>query len=82
MEEEASVDFPIPNETIEIVTTYLTVEDLLALAAFSTERLKNCAFGVLHKKLKGINMFMGMLKLCLIKYRNQCSTNVSIPLNF
>ena len=55
-----------PNEIIEIVTTYLTVEDLLVLAAVSTERLKNYAFSVLHKKLKGINMFVGILKLCLI----------------
>ena len=76
MEHEACLDLPIPNEIIEIVTTYLSAEDLLALAAVGTERLKNCAFRVLRKKVQGINIFMGMQNFILVN-RNQPSTKIS-----
>ena len=65
MEQEASLDFPIPNEIIEIVTTYLSAEDLLVLAAVATERLKKCTYRVLRKKLKGKYKFMGMYNFIL-----------------
>ena len=80
MEQEAFLD-SIPNEIIEMVTTYLSAEDLLVLAAVGTDKLKNCAFRALHNKLKGINMFMGMCNFFLL-YRNQRSTNTSISFNF
>ena len=48
MEQESSLDFPIPNEIIMIVTAYLSTEDLLNLAAVASERLKKCAFEVLR----------------------------------
>ena len=53
MEQKAAIDFPIPNELVEIVTAFLAPEDLLVLAAVGTERLKKCTFRVLRKKLKG-----------------------------
>ena len=81
MDQEASLDFPIPNEIIEIVTTYLSAEDLLVLAAVATERLKKCAYRVLRKKLKGKYKFMGMYNF-ILSYRNQRSTNISISFNF
>ena len=58
MEQAASLDFPIPNEIIEIVTAYLSPEDLLNLAAVGSERLKKCAFGVLRNKSKGKYKYM------------------------
>ena len=53
MEQATSLDFPIPNEIIEIVTAYLSTEDLLVLAGVGTERLKKCTFRALRKKLSG-----------------------------
>ena len=46
MEQTACLDFPFPNEIIEIVVSYLSPEELLSLAAITTERLKKC-FSVL-----------------------------------
>ena len=62
MEQEASLDFPIPNEIIEIVTAYLSTEDLLLLAAVGTERLKKCAFRAIPNNLRGKYKLMVMLK--------------------
>ena len=53
MEQTAAIDFPIPNELVEIVTGFLSTEDLLVLASVGTKRLKKCTFRVLRKKLKG-----------------------------
>ena len=53
MEHSAALDFPIPNEVIEKVTTYLATEDLLALAEIGSERLRKCTFRVLRKKSRG-----------------------------
>ena len=53
MEQEVSLDLPIPNEIIEIVTTYLSTEDLLLLFAVGSERLKECTLKVLRNKYKG-----------------------------
>ena len=53
MEQTFLLDFPIPNEIIEKVMSYLSPEDLLVLAAVGTERLKKCTFSALHKKLCG-----------------------------
>ena len=53
MEQTTGLEFPIPNEVIEIVMTYLSHEDLLALAAVSTGRLNICALSALHRKLRG-----------------------------
>ena len=58
MEQATSLDFPIPNEIIEIVMAYLSSEDLLNLAAVGSERLKKCAFRVLRKKSKGKYKYM------------------------
>ena len=83
MEQETSLDFSVPNEIIEILITYLSVEDLLVMAAVATERLKKCAYRVLRKKLKGKYKFMGMCNFILsFEYRNQRSTNISISFNF
>ena len=53
MEQTGGLEFPIPNEVNEIVMTYLSHEDLLALAAVATGRLKICALSALRKKLRG-----------------------------
>ena len=55
MEQTVAIDFLmiIPNEIIDIVIAYLSTEDLLALAAVGTERLKKCTFRALRKKLRG-----------------------------
>ena len=53
MEQTAPLDFPIPNEIIEIMMAYLSPEELFVLAAVGTDRLKKIAFSVLRKKLCG-----------------------------
>ena len=53
MEQTAPLDFPIPNEIIEIVMTYLSPEELFVLAEVGTDRLKKFAFRVLRKNLYG-----------------------------
>ena len=53
MEQAAAIDFPIPNEIIEMVTNYLSPEDLLVLVEVGTERLKKCTFRMFLKKLRG-----------------------------
>ena len=53
MEQSTCLEFPIPNEVIEIVMAYLTLEDLLALAEVGTERLTKCTYRVLRKKTYG-----------------------------
>ena len=53
MEQTAPLDFPIPNEIIEIMMAYLSPEDLFVLAAIGNDRLKKFAFSVLRKKLCG-----------------------------
>ena len=58
MEQEAAIDFPIPNEIIEMVTAYLSQEDLLVLIEVGAERLKQCTLRVLLKKLRGKYQFM------------------------
>jgi len=50
MEQPACLDFPFPNEIIEIVISYLSTEELLDLATIASERLKKCTFSVLGKK--------------------------------
>ena len=60
MEHKVALDFPIPNEIIEIVTAYLSTEDLLHLYAVGSERLIECSFDVLRKKLKGKYKLMEM----------------------
>jgi len=53
MEQTACLDFPIPNEIIEIIMSYLSPEELLDLADIAAERLKNCCFSALRKKSCG-----------------------------
>ena len=53
MAQKAPLEFPIPNEIIEIVIAYLSTKDLLVLASIGTERLKKCAFRFLREKLCG-----------------------------
>ena len=53
MEQAAAIDFPIPNEIIEMVTAYLSLEDLHVLVQVGTERLKKCTFRIFLKKLGG-----------------------------
>ena len=43
MEEPVPLDFPIPNEIIDMVMSYRSIEDLLGLAAIATDRLKKCS---------------------------------------
>ena len=73
MEQEPRLDFPIPNEIIKMVMSYLSTEDLLGLAAVATERLKKCTYRVLRKKLKGKYKFMGM---CNFSYYENIEINV------
>ena len=68
MEQTAPLDFPFPNEIIEIVTAYLTTEDLIALAAVVTKRLNKCILRVLRKRLRGKYKSMAMLKLISLNY--------------
>ena len=49
----ALIDFPLPNEIIEIVMAFLSLNDLLAFAAVGTERLKHYCFSFLESKLHG-----------------------------
>ena len=65
MEHTAALDLPFPNEIIEIVTDYLSTEDLLVLTAVGSERLKKCAFRVFRKRAIGKLKIMAMLKLIL-----------------
>ena len=57
MKQTSLLDFPIPNEIIEKVISYLSPEDLLVLAEVvaevGTERLKRCTLSALHKKSCG-----------------------------
>ena len=53
MERTASLDFPVPNEIIVIVMTYLPPEELFTLAEVGTERLKESAFTVIRRKSSG-----------------------------
>ena len=53
MEQTACSDFPIPNEIVEIVLSYLSPEELFDLAAIATETLKKCTLSALHKKSRG-----------------------------
>ena len=53
MEQTAPLDFPIPNEIIEIMMAYLSPEKLFVLAEVGTDRLKKIAFRVLRRKLCG-----------------------------
>ena len=53
MEQAALLDFPIPNEMIEIVISYLSPEELLNLATIATDRLKKCTFSALRKNSRG-----------------------------
>lgn len=58
MERTASLDFPVPNEIIVIVMTYLPPEELFTLAEVGTERLKESAFSVIRRKANGKLEFM------------------------
>ena len=58
MEQTACLDFPIPNEIIEMVISYLSPEELLDLATIASERLKKCTFSVLGKKSCGKYLLM------------------------
>ena len=53
MEQAAAIDFPVPNEIIEMVTAYLSPEDLHVLVEVGTERLKECTFRILLKNFRG-----------------------------
>ena len=53
MEQAALLDFPIPNEIIEMVISYLSPEELLDLATIATDRLKKCTYSALRKKSRG-----------------------------
>ena len=53
MEQTAHLDFPFPNEIIEMVLSYLSPNELLDLAAIATERLKKCTLSALRKKSCG-----------------------------
>ena len=53
MEQTTFLDFPIPNEIIEMVISYLSTEDLLVLAAIAKGRLKKCTHSALRKKSCG-----------------------------
>ena len=58
------IDFPLPNEIIEIVIAFLSSSDLLALAAVGTERLKYYSFSFLESKLHGKYSFCVNVKCC------------------
>ena len=53
MEQEPCLDFPIPNEIIEMVISYLSAKELLDLARVAKDRLKKCTFSALRKKSCG-----------------------------
>ena len=53
MEQTALLDFPVPNEIIEMVISYLSLEELLDLATIATNRLKKCTLSALRKKSRG-----------------------------
>ena len=53
MEQGAPLDFPFPNEIIEMVISYLSPEELLDLATIATDRLKKCTYSALRKKSRG-----------------------------
>ena len=53
MEQGAPLDFPFPNEIIEMVISYLSPKELLDLATIATDRLKKCTFMALRKKSRG-----------------------------
>ena len=61
MEQIAPLDFPIPNEIIEIVMVYLSPEELLAVAAIGSDRIKRLTCCTLHKQLCGKYQFIQML---------------------
>ena len=58
MEQIAPLDFAIPNEIIEIVMAYLSPEELFAMAAIGTDRIKKLTCSTLHKKLCGKYQFI------------------------
>ena len=53
MEQTTSLDFPIPNEIVEIVMAYLSPEELLVFAAIGADRIKILTCSTLRKKLCG-----------------------------
>ena len=53
MEQAPLLDFRLPNEIIEMVISYLSIEELLDLASVATGKLKSCTFSALRKKLCG-----------------------------
>ena len=58
----APIDFPLPNEIIEIVMAFLSSSDLIVLAAVGTERLKNYSFIFLETKIHGKYSFCENVK--------------------
>ena len=61
MEEKTFVD--LPNEIIEMVMPYLSIEELFDVAEVGMERLKKCSFRALRKKLWGKYQFMMLWNL-------------------
>ena len=66
MEEKFFVD--LPNEIIEMVMPYLSLEELFDVAEVGIERLKKCSFRALRKKLRGKYQFMVRLNLFFLFY--------------
>ena len=60
--QRALIDFPLPNEMIEIMIAFLSSSDLLALAAVGTERIKHYSLSFLETKLHGKYLLCGSVK--------------------
>ena len=75
MEEKIFAD--LPNEIIEMVMAYLSLEELFDVAEVGIERLKKCSFRALRKKLCGKYQFMVRLNLLV-----HTSKNIFLSFNF
>ena len=64
MEEKTFAD--LPNEIIEMVMPYLSLEELFDVAEVGMERLKKCSFRALRKKSCGKYHFTVMLNLLFL----------------
>ena len=47
----------LPNELLETVMVYLSIEDLFSLAVVGNKRLRNCAYALLSGKNFGRHFF-------------------------
>ena len=79
MEEKIFAD--LPNEIIEMVMAYLSLEELFDVAEVGIERLKKCSFRALRKKLCGKYQFMVRLNLFFLNLVHT-SKNIFLSFNF